>query len=155
MKKFLVNLIIGITLMAIGTTMLLFEVKDFRIVDGNGVFTHEKDYRVLTYDVSKNNMYITFPDDANISYEWHYNDSMKDDVRIEITKDIIYKNDEKDNTLDVLDTKYDDHERNFYDYLNTFIEGLKHKKIYVYDTTRNIIITTSYDNIDKVNIKYK
>lgn len=155
MKKFLVNLIIGITLMAIGTTMLLFEVKDFKIVDGNGALVNKKDYRVLTYSVSKKEMNIVLPDDSGISYEWKYDDSMKDEVRIEIAKDMNYKNDNDDNKLDIINIKYNDYERNTYDYLNTFIEGLKQKKVYVYHTTSNIIITTSYDNMDKVNLNYK
>ena len=29
MKKFLISLIVGITMMAIGTTMLVFEIKEF------------------------------------------------------------------------------------------------------------------------------
>lgn len=156
MKKFLVSLIIGITLMAIGTTMLVFEIKDFKIVDDRGEYMSKDTYKSHTFNVSKNDLIITFKNVSGTSYEWKYDDTMKDEVKVELFGNTDYKIYDKDNKLTIFNRGYHkDSDMDGFDYFNRFIDGLKQKKIYNYTTSSDIVITSSYKNQDHVKIDYE
>lgn len=158
MKKFLVSLIIGITLMAIGTTMLVFEIKDFKFVDNRGDFINKEEYKSHTFNVSKDDLELTFKNHSSASYEWVYDDSMQNEVKVELYGGSDYNVNDKDNKLDILNSHNYDSDNDgldSLDYFNRFIDGLKQKKVYVFNNSSNIVITSSYKNRDRVNINYE
>lgn len=158
MKKFLVSLIIGITLMAIGTTMLVFEIKEFKFVDNRGDSISKEGYKSYIFNVSKHDLDLTFKNSSDTSYEWVYDDSLENEVKIEVYGGIDHNVDVKDNKISILNDRSYNHDNDGLDgldYFNRFIDGLKEKKVYVFDSLSNIVITSSYKNRDNVNINYE
>ena len=144
MKKFLISLIVGITMMAIGTTMLVFEIKEFEFVDGRSAY-----YGSDT--VKDQDLNIVFEDDYYTGYEWKYDESMKDEVRIEYTSDMQVKT--NGNTM-IIEERYN-HEwgvNDGMDFLNTFLDGLKQRKVYTMDYRDNVVIVSSSQMRDRVHV---
>lgn len=69
MKKFLISLIVGITMMAIGTTMLVFEIKEFEFVDGRSAYYGSDTVKTQTFRVKDQDLNIVFEDDYYTGYE--------------------------------------------------------------------------------------
>ena len=143
MKKFLISLIVGITMMAIGTTMLVFEIKEFEFVDGRSAYYGSDTVKTQTFRVKNQ--------DLNIVYEWKYDESMKDEVRIEYTSDMQVKT--NGNTM-IIEERYN-HEwgvNDGMDFLNTFLDGLKQRKVYTMDYRDNVVIVSSSQMRDRVHV---
>lgn len=150
MKKFLISFIIGITMMAVGTTMLVFEIKDFEIVDG--VYGDEGDQIVhKEFDVSKENLDIRFENGYAVSYDWKYDESMGDKVIVKFHNSTDYS--VHGHTLRIKDIYYGEKKDGMF-FLNIFLDGLKEKKFYTFDTYDSITITGSRSSRDKVNFVY-
>ena len=150
MKKFLVSFIIGITMMAIGTTMLIFEIKDFKIVDGVN-FKDAKNTHIEEFDVSKADLDIRFENGQTCSYRWEYDEGMKDTVRVQLQNDVEYR--VRNHAIHIESVSYRDEYEPF-EYLNMFIEGLKDKKLYTLEGDDTIVFTSSSDARDRVNFIY-
>ena len=99
-------------------------------------------------------MNIVFEDDYYTGYEWKYDESMKDEVRIEYATDVRVKT--SGNTI-VIEERYD-HEwgvNDGMDFLNTFLDGLKHRKVYTMDYRENVVIVSSSQARDRVHVTYE
>lgn len=152
MKRFLISIIIGVTFIAMGATMLFFEVKDFDTQNACDLIL-DQDKTVKTFDVSKENLRITF-DGRNQSYEWEYDESLDDEVRVEIvgTTDFSVTN----NQLYI----DDDSRYGFSHYVRPFevferiLEGLKDKKIYYCNNDVSVKIISSRAMKDRVQINH-
>ena len=154
MKKFLISLIVGITMMAIGTTMLVFVIKEFEFVDGRSAYYGSDTVKTQTFRVKDQDLNIVFEDDYYTGYEWKYDESMKDEVRIEYATDVRVKT--SGNTI-VIEERYD-HEwgvNDGMDFLNTFLDGLKHRKVYTMDYRENVVIVSSSQARDRVHVTYE
>ena len=146
MKKFLISLIVGITMMAIGTTMLVFEIKEFEFVDGRSAYYGSDTVKTQTFRVKDQDLNIVFEDDYYTGYE-----SMKDEVRIEYTSDMQVKT--NGNTM-IIEERYN-HEwgvNDGMDFLNTFLDGLKQRKVYTMDYRDNVVIVSSSQMRDRVHV---
>ena len=151
MKKFLISLIVGITMMAIGTTMLVFEIKEFEFVDGRSAYYGSDTVKTQTFRVKDQDLNIVFEDDYYTGYEWKYDESMKDEVRIEYTSDMQVKT--NGNTM-IIEERYN-HEwgvNDGMDFLNTFLDGLKQRKVYTMDYRDNVVIVSSSQMRDRVHV---
>ncbi|MBU9105410.1 hypothetical protein KTG08_05005 [[Clostridium] innocuum] len=151
MKKFLISLIVGITMMAIGTTMLVFEIKEFEFVDGRSAYYGSDTVKTQTFRVKDQDLNIVFEDDYYTGYEWKYDESMKDEVRIEYTSDMQVKT--NGNTM-IIEERYN-HEwgvNDGMDFLNTFLDGLKQRKVYMMDYRDNVVIVSSSQMRDRVHV---
>lgn len=154
MKKFLVSLIVGITMMAIGTTMLVFEIKEFDFVDGRSAYYGSDAVKTQTFNVKDKDLNIIFDDDYYTSYEWKYDESMKDEVRVEYSSDIHVNS--SGHTM-YIENRYD-HDwgvNDGLDFLNTFLDGLKHRKVYTMDYRENVVIVSSSKARERVHINYE
>ena len=159
MKKFLVSFIIGVVMMAIGTTSLIFEIGQFEHVNAVDVLAnHAYGYRNEVFDLKndKDVVELVLHDDYyGHSYEYNYDDSLKDRVKITLSGGVSYS--VSGSTIDVSkidDEYYYGYENDFtrsWNRIEFFLDGLKERKIYEmgYDP---IIITTSYSNKDRVRI---
>ena len=151
MKKFLISLIVGITMMAIGTTMLVFEIKESELVDGRSAYYGSDTVKTQTFRVKDQDLNIVFEDDYYTGYEWKYDESMKDEVRIEYTSDMQVKT--NGNTM-IIEERYN-HEwgvNDGMDFLNTFLDGLKQRKVYTMDYRDNVVIVSSSQMRDRVHV---
>ena len=151
MKKFLISLIVGITMMAIGTTMLVFEIKEFEFVDVRSAYYGSDTVKTQTFRVKDQDLNIVFEDDYYTGYEWKYDESMKDEVRIEYTSDMQVKT--NGNTM-IIEERYN-HEwgvNDGMDFLNTFLDGLKQRKVYTMDYRDNVVIVSSSQMRDRVHV---
>lgn len=153
MKKFLVSLIIGITMMAIGTTMLVFEIRDFEFVDEEMSGTSSSTWQSKTISIGEDRLRIVLDDDHDISYYWKYDESMGDDIRIEYSSRVQLS--QSNQTIYVRN----DHNHEWtiskgIDVLDSFLDGLKEHKIYTWTYTADIVITSSSATRDRVYIDY-
>ena len=85
MKKFLISLIVGITMMAIGTTMLVFEIKEFEFVDGRSAYYGSDTVKTQTFRVKDQDLNIVFEDDYYTGYEWKYDERNRAYSTIEVS----------------------------------------------------------------------
>ncbi|MEG2543871.1 MAG: hypothetical protein RR986_04120 [Longicatena sp.] len=156
MKKFLVSFLIGITCMAIGTTMLIFECKEFEVIDvrasqnlkdadfENHTFMLKEDEQVsLKYDKKV----------VNRGYGWHVDDTLKDGVIIVSIKDNVeYSIHGNELTIE---QNYDEDNDSFNKGMKAFnkiLDGLKEHKIYNYENYSNIVFTSNYKTRSKLVI---
>lgn len=137
-------------MMAIGTTMLIFEIKDFKIVDGVN-FKDAKNTHIEEFDVSKADLDIRFENGQTCSYRWEYDEGMKDTVRVQLQNDVEYR--VRNHAIHIESVSYRDEYEPF-EYLNMFIEGLKDKKLYTLEGDDTIVFTSSSDARDRVNFIY-
>lgn len=155
MKKFLISFIIGVTMIAIGVTTLVFEIKDFEFID----------HRYDTHDTSTQVQSTTFSDknptldiDNSIRYEWENDNSMKDgEVRVEAIPDISVKISRKRIKIEYHKSKsyYLNHRYGTdWDMFMTFLEGLKERKIYVTDEFSTVCLTSNATTRNSFTIQY-
>lgn len=137
MKRFLISFLLGITLMAIGTTMLVFEIKDFTFVDGTSLYINKdgKSTTSETFRVTNNNrLRIDFKRD-DIDVKFAYDETLGDKVIVDINDNIDYK--VNNNHLNIYDWQSRHNVsysiRNSIDAMNTLIDGLKDRKVYTLD----------------------
>lgn len=153
MKKFLISFIIGVVMMAIGTTSLIFEIGQFDHVRAEEILSNNKlGYRSEVFNVKENEMIDIRMEDSygDYSYEYVYDESMKDRVKISFSDAVSYSRSD----LQVVVNDIDGYNGDFFtgwDHFKYFLEGLKERKIYELQGG-NIIITTSYANKERVRI---
>lgn len=155
MKKFLINFIIGIVLMAVGTTSLIFEMGKFDRVNASDIPNlQEYGYHTKSFKLKdKEELSILVANEyQSNSYIWEYDDMMKDKVKITFSNNMDYQIGE--DQIIITDTNSYRHEsrNNWYDYLELFVSGLKQYKLYDL-SGEDIIITTSYENRDRIHIE--
>lgn len=141
MKKFLVSLIIGVTMMAIGTTMMVFELKEYEFVDS--ATTEDTTYRKETFQLKEGEtLALSFePSVHNREIDMVYDESLKDgEVKVAFTDNVRYEL--SSNKLVITDNRYggSSRETNRFD---RFIEGLKKHKVYVNYQHANIILSVN------------
>ena len=141
MKKFLVSLILGVTMMAIGATMLLFEVREYEVIDDLSVLS---DTQQVTYS-AKDIDGIIFKDYPN--YSWECDDSLGDEIKI------FYTSAEIKQDKDYLRIESNNHHA--FDELNMFLDGIKHKKMYTNEALNQIKIVSSSKVYDTMEIMYE
>ena len=151
MKKFLVSFIIGIVLMAIGTTSLIFEISKFEHVDAADKFLKEGYTDELITLKEDEDVTIQLEDGYKYSYEWNYDESMKDRVKITFVNGVSYRKDGNVFIVEDIDD-YDDAFEDGWDRFRIFIDGLKERKIYSYQY-EDIIITTSHANRGRIHME--
>lgn len=149
MKRFLINVIFGVVLMAIGATMLLMEVEDFEVVDGRQIFKDE--YKTYSVSVKDQELNIRFLQQYGDRYEWKTDENLKDEVKIELLEDADYIFYKDKNQLDIRNIYTDkSYERNSIQYLSYIIDGLKQKKIYTLRGSSTLVITSSLESRSKI-----
>ncbi len=141
MKKFLVSLILGVTMMAIGATMLLFEVREYQVVDDLSALS---DTQQVTYS-AKDIDGIIFKDYPE--YTWECDDSLGDEIKI------FYTSAEIERDGDYLRIDSDDH-RAFAGF-NKFLDGIKHKKMFTNEALNQVKIISSSKVYDTIEIMYE
>ncbi len=142
MKKFLISLILGVTMMAIGGTMLLFEVKGFKVIDDLSVLsdTQQKTYSVKNIDTI---IFKDYPD-----YTWDFDESLDDEIKIYYTSTVevdldgknIYIQRENQHALEQIDI---------------FLDGLKDKRVYTNEAMNQVKIVSSSKTYDNIKIIYE
>lgn len=158
MKRFLVSLIVGITFMAIGGTMMFFELKDYKAVSACDLYDKHYYSSINTFDVTNEDLDIFLEKGHGIYYEFVEDASLGNNVKIETSNYIDRK--VKGNQFYVdgyYGTNYDagDGWNAFTNVINTVIEGLKDHKLYTCDNSGGIRITCSKEAKAKVNINYE
>ena len=157
MKKFLVSLIIGITCMAIGATMMFFEVKDFTAVSACDLYDEHYYSSVNTFDVSQENVSITIRENY-IDYDFNIDESLGDTVKIESTDDIAQSVNDHEYIIEGFKDHDDGVEDSWNDMtraINVVIDGLKEHKLYSCSGNNAIRITCSSKAKAKININYE
>lgn len=141
--------------MAIGTTALIFELKEFDYVNAVDYLSTSKNYKQETIKLSGNDtININFnEEDFDYYCDWTYDDSLKDEVKITLSNGVSYRIDGKTLNIYNIDYSYDNGFDGFWDRVDFMLEGLKKRKVYELDNSR-IMITTSYANRDRVQINY-
>lgn len=148
MKGFIASIITGVVMIAMGATMLFFELQDYDTVQAcNLIYDREK--TVKSFDISKENLQIIF-DEHNVSYEWEYDDSLNGEVKVEIGSNIDYR--VTSNRLVIDDTHYESVKT--FDIIEKVMDGLKEKKLYQCNGNVSIKIICAKANRDQIQIKY-
>ena len=120
-------------------------------MDGRSAYYCSDTVKTQTFRVKDQDLNIVFEDDYYTGYEWKYDESMKDEVRIEYTSDMQVKT--NGNTM-IIEERYN-HEwgvNDGMDFLNTFLDGLKQRKVYTMDYRDNVVIVSSSQMRDRVHV---
>lgn len=141
MKKFLISMLISIICITIGFTTLLFEFHTYEIVDAPQSITSSS----MTLRVKD----IMHDDEINVRMKDSYiyaeiRDDLSDSDEIVITYPNHIDVDVKSNRIDLSYNEYSHHSysyRGFRDAFDTFVGGLKEKKLYInYEGIHNRVV---------------
>lgn len=155
MKHFLITFIIGMTSIAIGFTMIFFEIKDYKEVNGCDLYNPEYYTTTNTFDVSDKDLNITL-EDGFIRYDIIIDESMKDKVKVETSEAVLTE--VSDNRLYVRESDLHSYQNYNYreDLLDLFhkvIDGLKEHKIYTCESNEVVRITCSKEMRNRIKMK--
>lgn len=154
MKRFLISLIIGITMMAIGGTMMFFEVKDYTAVNACELYDKHFYSSVNTFDISKKDLNI-YMGRSYVDYEFVIDESYGDKVKIEAPDYIDQTVSEHEYYVEGYNDRHYEAEAGWNTFTNAIdiiIEGLKEHKLYSCNGTRVIRITCSSKAKAHINI---
>lgn len=127
MKKFLTEISIAIVMISIGCIVCVFEFKDFRFINDYADVV-ENNYQTYDTTVDKENSLRIELDDEFVKVDFDIDDSLEDEVRIEVSENIKHKFSK--NKLRISDDSW--HSISFGAYLDAWLDGLKDKKIYYF-----------------------
>lgn len=155
MKHFLITFIIGMTSIAIGCTMIFFEIQDYQEVSGCDLYNPEYYSKTNTFDVSDNDLNIEL-EDGFIRYEIILDESMKDKVKVETSENVLTEVSEyhvyvKDSNLRSYQNY--NYRKDLLDLFHTLIDGLKEHKIYICESEYVVRITCSKEMRNRIKIK--
>lgn len=153
MKKFIISLIVGITMMAIGTTMLVFEIKDYKFVEG-AYHGREENQKTETFSVKNDKLTLVFVEKEHTSYHFVYDESLQDEVNITCSSHVEYRRREHEIYIDDIDHN-DINVNDGFSVFHQFMEGLKKHEIYTFENYADVTITTAKKNRDRVDIYYE
>lgn len=142
MKKFLVSLILGVTMMAIGATMLLFEVRGFKVIDDLSMLsdTQQKTYSVKNTDTI---IFENYPD-----YTWDFDESLEDEI-------IIYYTSTAEVDLDGKTIYIQRENEHALEQIDIFLDGIKDKRVYTNEAMNQVKIVSSSKTYDNMKIVYE
>lgn len=152
MKKFIVSIVIGITFIAMGATMLFFEIKDYESENVCDLL-FDQDKTIRTFDVSNEDLKIYF-DSRATSYEWEYDDSLDNEVKVEMIGTMDFR---INNNKLTIDDDYDHISSRYVKPVEIFdkvLDGLKNKKLYYCNESMRVKITCSRDARNRIQISY-
>lgn len=149
MRRFLFSILLSVTLLTIGTTLVFFEIRQFEFVD---IDSSDEMLDTLKVTVDPDRSFkITIMPWQTITYI--EDDKAEYDVQIQIPKSLSYDHDK--NSLEIENGYSHRYRWNFMQsYFDTLLEGLKEQKVYVYDHTSDEIIITCSKEAKKVIKEY-
>lgn len=154
MKKILINFIIGIICMAIGTTLLIFELSDFEYL--NIVEDSEISKNMHVHDIElkkEDRVQLNFTNAVYGNVSWNYDENLKNKIKVIIRSDVSYDIDGRTITLKSAKT---DGNRYFSsgEQLNFFLKGLKQQRVYSSFDIPIVTIVSTRMMQDKITINY-
>lgn len=158
MKRFLVSLILGITFMAVGGTMMFFELKDYKAVSACDLYDKHYYSSINTFDVTDKDLDIILEEGHGIYYDFVEDESMGNTVRVETNDYIEQQVNGNQFYVEGYGNHYYDAQdgwNEFTNVINIVIEGLKDHKLYSCDSSSAIRITCSKEAKAKININYE
>lgn len=156
MKRFLISFTIGITMMAVGVTTLIFELDDFTFVENSIELLGDGYYQKTVPTNSK----TVFRIEDGISYSWDYDETMYDgEVKIEAENFINVQNIKNEVIVRYNDDKdyhsFSDANTDGWKTFNKFIDGLKEHKVYTYHNLRSIRFISNHNTKSLLQFKYE
>ena len=142
MKKFLTSLIIGVTMMAIGVTMLMFEIKDFEVIQE---VSESSDRNQVTFSANDVHRIII---DGYQGYEWKIDEDLKNEIQIIFPSNLQVN--KHQHRIYIEGESMDELEE-----MNLFLEGLKDKKIYSNVAMEDVVIVSSSETMDAIEVYYE
>lgn len=155
MKRFLFSIAVSITCITIGFTSILFEFHSYEIVE------NKENTSVLTQTINAKDVLHNDRLEIRLEDSYLYAD-IRDDLKS--TNEIVFEYpshvevDVKSDRVELEGNGYSSHSyRRFRDALDTFIDGLKEKKIYVNfaEASNHIVIHCSPELRSKIDIIYR
>lgn len=154
MKHFLITFIIGMTSIAIGCTMIFFEIKDYKQV--NACELYDPDYYTTTNTFDVHDQEVTIElENSFIQYDIIIDETMKDKVKVETSEDVVTEVSGQKlyvRESNMFSYKRYDHRDDILDLVHTVIEGLKEHKIYTCDNDNVVRITCSKEMRNRIKI---
>lgn len=129
MKRFIAGMITCIVMISTGCMLSVFEIKDYRVVNAYSEIADE----VQTYETTvdkENELRIIL--DTYVDIQYDIDESMGSKVEFDVSQNLEYKY--SNNRLKIKDYRW--YDLPFGEYINTFMDGLKDKKLYYYDEYR-------------------
>ena len=149
MKRFIASMIVGFTFLAMGATMLFFEIKDFEVDTSCSFYNDSRDTEV--FNVAKKDLTLVYYDTYN-AYDFVYDETIGDEVHVEINTSVDYQVNHNQLRINGYQGSDIDGDQPF-KVFNKIVEGLKKMKLYQCNS-EEITIRVSKANRSKVHIEY-
>lgn len=140
--------------MAMGATMLFFEVRDLDFVESCGFYTGEDTTKTEIFDLSEKDLNIVI-DGNSKGYQLRYDDTLENKAKV-VLDSVDYKT--SNHSLYIDDFNYEIHHNyGFNDGIDVFhrlIEGFKEGKVYTCNNYSEVVVYIAKENKDKVHVSY-